>query len=146
MHALSIFGVKVWALNIEKKSAVRPCKTWQDNQKSSPVGCSGQCCSEDPQFAKSELLHPSGHSLSHGRLSGIMTPFRLQMMGCLSTLPCLEGLGCARECPEHVFLSDCMMPLAAANLSFDNGFSTRWFGLRFWPDQGQAEKGKTQKT
>ena len=31
MHALSIFGVKVWALNIEKKSAVRVCKTWQDN-------------------------------------------------------------------------------------------------------------------
>ena len=31
MHALSIFGVKVWALNIEKKSAVRLCKTWQDN-------------------------------------------------------------------------------------------------------------------
>ena len=30
MHALSIFGVKVWALNIEKKSAMRPCKTWQD--------------------------------------------------------------------------------------------------------------------
>ena len=30
MHALSIFGVKVWALNIEKKSAVRLCKTWQD--------------------------------------------------------------------------------------------------------------------
>ena len=32
MHALSIFGVKVWALNIEKKSAVRLCKTWQDNK------------------------------------------------------------------------------------------------------------------
>ena len=31
MHALSIFGVKVWALNIEKKFAVRLCKTWQDN-------------------------------------------------------------------------------------------------------------------
>ena len=31
MHALSIFGVKVWALNIEKKIAVRLCKTWQDN-------------------------------------------------------------------------------------------------------------------
>ena len=27
--ALSIFGVKVWALNIEKNSAVRLCKTWQ---------------------------------------------------------------------------------------------------------------------
>ena len=32
MHALSIFGVKVWALNIEKQSAVRLCKTWQDNK------------------------------------------------------------------------------------------------------------------
>ena len=31
MHALSIFGVRVWALNIEQKSAVRLCKTWQDN-------------------------------------------------------------------------------------------------------------------
>ena len=30
MHTLSIFGDKVWALNIEKKSAVRLCKTWQD--------------------------------------------------------------------------------------------------------------------
>ena len=42
MHALSIFGVKVWALNIEKKSAVRLCKTWQDNvlgkfQRSAPA-------------------------------------------------------------------------------------------------------------
>ena len=30
MHALSTIGVKVWALNIEKKSAVRLCMTWQD--------------------------------------------------------------------------------------------------------------------
>ena len=57
MHALSIFGVKVSALNIEKKSAVRLCKTWQDN-----ILCQTCLCwSFDPQRGCNDVSFKKNH-------------------------------------------------------------------------------------